>query len=196
MDKNNVPAPPFALDRSHVEDLKLAAAKMAGAERRSFHAEMTVKYCGGSARRAESMFGWGRNAVELGLHERRTGMTCLGAQEVYGGNHLWEERHPEAAEALWSLAQAQSQQDPTFRTTLSYTRLTAAEALRQLRSQGLAEEVLPSPSTMADVLNRNGYRLRAVVKAKPQKKSRKQTPSLPTSRKKMGNESVVATPSD
>jgi hypothetical protein len=195
MDKNKGHSQPL-LDRTHVEDLKLAASKMVGVQRRSFHAEMTVKYCGGSPRRAESTFGWCRNAVELGLHERRTGITCLGAHEVYGGNHLWEERHPEIVEALWALAQAQSQQDPTFRTTLSYTRLTAAEALRQLRSQGFAEEALPSPSTMADVLNRNGYRLRAVVKAKPQKKSPRQTPSLPTSRKKMGNESEEATPYD
>ena len=54
----------------------------------------------------------------------------------------------------------------------AYTRLTAAEALKQLRDQGFAEAVLPSPSTMADVLNRNGYRLRPVVKAKPQKNTR------------------------
>jgi hypothetical protein len=39
---------------------------------------------------------------------------------------------------------------------LSYTRLTAAEALQQLRAQGFPEEQLPSPSTMAEVLNRNG----------------------------------------
>jgi hypothetical protein len=49
----------------------------------------------------------------------------------------------------------------------SYTRLTAAEALRQLRAQGFSEEILPCPSTMAEVLNRNGYRLRPVLKAKP-----------------------------
>jgi hypothetical protein len=30
------------------------------------------------------------------------------------------------------LAELHSQQDPTFRTLLSYTRLTAAEALKQL----------------------------------------------------------------
>ena len=29
---------------------------------------------------------------------------------------------------------------------------------------------MPSPSTMAEVLNRMGFRLRKVVKAKPQKK--------------------------
>jgi len=68
------------------------------------------------------------------------------------------------------LAELHSQQDPTFRTSLSYTRLTAAEALKQLRSQGFHEDQLPSPSTMADVLNRNNYRLRKVLKAKPLKK--------------------------
>jgi hypothetical protein len=45
--------------------------------------------------------------------------------------------------------------------------LTAAEALRQLRAQGFSEEILPCPSTMAEVLNRNGYRLRPVLKANP-----------------------------
>jgi len=82
---------------------------------------------------------------------------------------------------LWALAEAHSQQDPTFRTVLAHTRLTAAEALAQLRAQGFPEEGLPSPSTMAEVLNRNGYRLRKAIKAKPQKNSRKRTPSLPTS---------------
>ena len=87
------------------------------------------------------------------------------------GDKLWEEKHPEVAQALWALAELHSQQDPTFRTLLSYTRLTAAEALKQLRAQGFQEDQLPSPSTMADVLNRNGYRLRKVLlKAKPLKK--------------------------
>ncbi|MCP4379179.1 MAG: transposase, partial [bacterium] len=92
---------------------------------------------------------------------------------------------------LWSLAQSHSQQDPTFRTTLSFTRLTAAEALKQLRVQGFAEEVLPSASTMAAVLNRNGYRLRPVLKAKPQKKFRKPTPSSPTSTTRTGHPKAV-----
>lgn len=165
----------------HLEDLKLAATKMQGEERRSFQAEMALKYCGGSPRQAEGVFGWNRHAVEVGLHEKHTGLICLGAHEAFCGNKLWEERHPEVAEALWALAESHAQPDPRFRTPLSYTRLTAAEALKQLRDQGFAEELLPSPSTMADVLNRNGYRLRPVVKAKPQKKFPKPTPSSPIS---------------
>jgi hypothetical protein len=39
-----------------------------------------------------------------------------------------------------------------------------------LRAHGIAETQLPAASTMAAVLNRMGYRLRKVIKAKPQKK--------------------------
>jgi hypothetical protein len=102
-------------------------------------------------------------------------VVSLSAQSAFGGDTTWEEKHPAAA-VLWELADAHSQQDPTFRTTQSFTRLTAAEALRQLRARGIAEAELPSPSTMAEILNRNGYRLRPVLKAKPQKKSRKPMP--------------------
>jgi len=143
---------------------------MSGADRRAFQAAMTLKYCQGNARQAEKVFGWGRETVLLGLNERRTGIICQGAQAAYGGDKLWEEKLPEVAQALWELAESYSQQDPTFRTLLSYTRLTAAEALKQLRAQGFQEDQLPSLSTMSEVLNRNGYRLRKVLKAKPLKK--------------------------
>ena len=178
-------APDNVLAVEHIEDIKLAASKMARVERRAFQAQMTVKYCAGSPRRAEALFGWSRAAVELGLHEKRTGIVCLSARSAFSGRMLWEDKYPEVAAVLWEVAEGHAQQDPSFRGPLSYTRLTAAEALRQLRAQGFADEVLPSPSTMAEVLNRNGYRLRAVLKAKPQKKSRKPTPSSPTSRPRM-----------
>lgn len=168
------------LEAEHREDIRLASARMTGADRRAFQAEMTLKYCGGTARRAEDVFGWSRRAVQLGLQEKRTGIVCLGLHTLCCGAKLWEEKHPEVAQALWALAQNHSQQDPTFRTTLAFTRLTAEEAIRQLRAQGFADEVLPSRSCMSKVLNRNGYRLRPVVKAKPKKKSRKPTPSSPT----------------
>lgn len=165
----------------HRDDLKRAASKMLGDRRRAFQAEMTVKYCGGNARQAETVFGWRRQTVEVGLNEQRTGIVFLGAERAFSGDKRWEEKHPQAAEVLWVLVQEHAQQDPKFRTTLVFTRLTAAEAIKQMRARGVAEEQLPSPSTMADVLNRNGYRLRPVLKAKPQKNSPRPTPSLPTS---------------
>jgi Rhodopirellula transposase DDE domain len=155
---------------SQVADLRLAASKMTGPTRRACQAEMALKYCGGNPLLAETLFGWGRHTVEVGLAERRTGLLCLGAQAAFSGRKRWEDTQPEAAEALARLAEAHAQQDPTFRTTLAYTRLTAQAALAALRVQGYSTDQLPSPSTMAEVLNRMGFRLRKVVKAKPQKK--------------------------
>lgn len=159
--------PPTA---EQIADLRFAASKMTGARRRAFQAEMTVKYCEGNARLAETVFGWGRHTVALGLAERRTDVRCLGAQSAFSGRKRWEDRHPQVAQALRQLADAHAQQDPTFRTSLAYTRLTAKAARNALREQGYEEDQLPSPSTMAEVLNRMGFRLRKVVKAKPQKK--------------------------
>jgi Rhodopirellula transposase DDE domain len=155
---------------SQIADLRLAASKMTGATRRACQAEMALKYCGGDPLLAETRFGWGRHTVAVGLAERRTGIICLGAQAAFSGRKPWEDTQPEAAEALRRLAEAHAQQDPTFRTTLASTRLTAKAALAALPVHGYREDQLPSPSTMAAVLNRLGFRLRKVVKAKPQKK--------------------------
>lgn len=186
------PAPDNRLTEGHIEDIKLAAAKMARVERRSFQAEMATKYCQAKPRRAETLFGWSRDAVELGLHEKRTGIVCLSAQPVVSGKPLWENKYPEVAAALWAVAEAHTAQDPSFRGPLSYTRLTAAAARQALKDRGFADAVLPSPSAMADILNRNGYRLRPVLKAKPEKKFRKPTPSSPISRPRMAAATIRA----
>ena len=167
---------------SQIEDLRLAASKMDGVERRFFQAEMALKYCEGSARLAETVFGWGRQNIELGLAEKRTGIICVGLQSAFSGAKRWEEKQPLAALSLRQIAESHSQQDPTFKTSLAYTRLTAASTLDQLKEQGFSQEQLPAPSTMAQILNRMGYRLRKVVKAKPQKKLHKQTTFSTTSK--------------
>lgn len=137
---NTLSLPRQSLSTSQIEDIRLAASKMQGEKRRAFQAEMALKYCGGNVRLTETIFGWGRETVTVGLAEKRTGLICYGAQSAFSGKTRWEDRHPEIAEALRQLAEAHAQQDPTFRTALSYTRLTAAEALKQLRAQGVADE--------------------------------------------------------
>jgi len=161
------PLPPT---QKQIEDLQFATSKMHGEERRSFIAEMALKYCNGSARKTESLFGWGREMVNTGLGEKRTGIICIGAQSSYSGNSRWEEQQPEAAEALWKLAESHAQQDSSFLTEMAFTRLTAEQALKQLSQQGFTDEQLPAAGTMAKVLNRLGFRLRPVVKSKPLKK--------------------------
>ena len=75
---------------------------------------------------------------------------------------------------------------------MAYTRLTAKVAGEALRGQGARpEDQLPSPSTMAEVLNRMGYRLRKVVKAKPRKKL-KQTDAIFDNIKKKDQQALEA----
>ena len=147
-----------SLSPSLIADLRLAASKMTGPKRRAFEAEMTIKYCEGTPLMAEAVFGWGRQTVARGLAERRTGIICLGAQAAFSGRKRWEEAHPQPAPSLRQLAEAHAQQDPTFRTSLAYTRLTAQAALNALTAQGYREDQWPSPTTMAEVLNRLGFR--------------------------------------
>src|SRR5256714_15460048 len=85
-----------SLSQGQIDDLRLAASKMIGAERRAFMAEMALKYCGGGARLAETGFGWGRETVEMGLGEKRTGLICFWAQSADCGRQRWEERQPGA----------------------------------------------------------------------------------------------------
>ena len=89
-----------ALSPSRIADVRLAASKMSGPKQRAFEAEMTLKYCGGHPLLAETIFGWGRHTVAVGLAESRTGIMCLGVQSAFNGRKRWEDEHQEAAEDL------------------------------------------------------------------------------------------------
>ena len=161
---------PRSPSSAQIADLRLASSKMTGATRRAFQAEMTLQYCAGHARLAEAVCGWGRHPMALGLAERRTGVMGLGARSACRGGKRWEDLQPQAAQALRQRAEAHAPHDPTLRTRLASTRLTAAAALDALRGQGSPAAPLPAPSPRATGLHRLGFRLRTVVKAKPHTK--------------------------
>lgn len=158
------------LTKQHISTIRDAAKKLTGAKRRSFQAQVTIDYLGGTARRAESVFGWCRKAVELGLNELRTGITCLGNFSARG-NHKTEEKLPQLEEDIRSLVEPESQTDPKFQSPFKYTRMTA-KSVRQalIDKKGWKDEDLPCENTIGNILNRLNYRLRRVQKRKPLKK--------------------------
>jgi hypothetical protein len=160
------------LTEQQLATIKDAAHKLTGPKRRAFQAQVARDYLEGSARRAERVFGWGRDTVELGLHELRTGIVCLGDFSSRG-NQKTEEKWPELEQDIRALAEPQSQQDPKFQSPFLYTRMTAA-ALRKalIEQKGWTDEELPHANTMGEILNRLGFKLRRVQKAKPLKKVR------------------------
>jgi hypothetical protein len=169
-----------ALTDDLIASLKTAARLLTGYRRRRFQAQMTLHYCGGSARRAEKVFGWGRDAVHTGLNELRTGIRCLDAYHLRGRKKT-EDRCPALAEHIHHLAEPTAQADPKFQTTLAYTRVTAAAVRHALTARPEVADAVPCRQTVGRILNRLGYRLRPVLKARPEKKSPRPTPSLPMS---------------
>jgi hypothetical protein len=171
------------LTESVRDTIRSAARKLTGFRRRQFQAEVAIKYCRGNPRCAERIFGWGRDAVNTGLNELRTGIRCV---EDYStrGRPKTETKTPELVQEIHALVEPSTQADPKFQTPLAYTRITAKAVREQLAANAAADgRPVPAERTVHDMLNRLGYRLRRVQKTKPQKKSRKPTPSLTTSGK-------------
>jgi hypothetical protein len=160
------------------ETIKSAARKLTGFERRQFQAEVARQYCQESARQAERIFGWGREAVHTGLNEQRTGIRCLDNFSDRG-RHKTEARQPELAEQIHAIVAPESQADPKFQTPLAFTRITAKAVREQLLLARGSDAPTPAERTMHDILNRLGYRLRRVRKTKPQKNF---PPPMPSSR--------------
>lgn len=152
-----------------VQSMRSAARRPTGYLRRQFQAEMALKYCDGSARKTERLFGWRRSAVELGLNELRTGIRCLDNMTARGRPKT-EKQVPEMAEKVREIVEPHAQADPKFQTTRAYTRITAARVRDALLEDESLRPLVPSRQTVGEMLNRLGYSLRRVQKTRPEKK--------------------------
>ena len=148
--------------------LRETAQAFHGARRRRFLAE-TVEAFGLSQRQAERQLGWSRDTIRKAQHERHTGLTCCDNFSARGRKPA-EFHLPHLVPDLCDLVRDQLQTDPTFQTTGLYCRLSAAEVRKQLIDRkGYSDPDLPSVQTIGVQLNRLGFRLRTVVKSRPQK---------------------------
>jgi len=72
------------LNSKFISSLNSALRKMTGHTRRIYAAELALDYFKGSARKTERVLDVSRSMVELGLHEKATGIRCLDAFESRG----------------------------------------------------------------------------------------------------------------
>jgi Rhodopirellula transposase DDE domain len=140
--------------------LKDAAKKLTGQRKRDFVAKVAEDYFGGSARKTETILGWNRDSVQLGLHERRSGILCVDNYRARG-RHKSEALLPDLEVDISSLVDGNAQADPKFQSTFLYARVSARAVRESLMSEkGYDESQLPSRQTIGAVLNRMGYRLK------------------------------------
>ncbi len=147
--------------------LKDAAQKLTGHRKRDFMAKVAEDYFDGSARKTETVLGWNRASVQLGLHERRSGITCVDNYRARG-RHKSEAVLVNLEADIASLVDRQAQADPKFQSTFLYARISA-QAVRDalVEHKGYDEEQLPSRQTIGAILNRMGYRLKKHKKSNP-----------------------------
>src|SRR5688500_1452208 len=151
--------------------IRSGARRLTGYQRRSFQAEVAAELCGGNARQTERRFGWGRETVEKGLHERHHGVRCLEAFAARGRRRS-EEKDPRLAADIRAIVEPHTHADPELKSSRRYTNLSAAEVRQALLEKGYTEQELPKERTLRDILNRMNYRLKRIQKGKPLKKTK------------------------
>lgn len=159
-----------ALLQTHDELIRSAARRLKGHQRRLFQAQVANALCGGSPRAAERRFGWGRDSVATGQNEARTGLRC--AEDFPARGKLpCEVKDPQLAADIRRIVEPHTLADPEAKSARRYTNLSAREVRQALKEQkGYSGDRLPSERAMRDILNRLGYRLKRIQKAKPLKR--------------------------
>lgn len=156
----------------HDELLRVGAQRLTGHQRRLFQAQVCLTLCDGKPRQAERRFGWGRQTVQKGLQEWRSGVRCLENFKARGSRRS-EERDPQLAADIRAVVEPHTYADPELQSERRYSNRTAAEVLTALRvTKGYRAEDLPSVRTMRDILNRMNYRLKRIQKGKPLRKTK------------------------
>ena len=148
-----------------------AVKRLKGYERREYQAYIALEYFQGNARRTEYAMGWGREMLTLGMKEIETGIKCIHRYKDTGRKRT-EDKIETLNEDIRAIADPQTQADPSMKSgTLTYTRITA-KAMREalIKDKGYKDEELPCENTIGNILNRLGYNLKRVLKAKPAKK--------------------------
>jgi len=100
--------------------IKNTANKLSGAERREYIGEIATELLNGNPRKAEGVFGWGRETVKTGMAELTTGIRCLNNYSARG-NKKTEEKMPELADDIRSIVDPKNQADLKFQTSFLYT---------------------------------------------------------------------------
>ena len=154
-----------------------AAKALKGGQRRLFMARTVQAMGRGGQRWALEHLGWCRDTIRKGPHELRSGMTCVDAFSARRRKPA-EEHLPRLLDDIRDIVDGQCQADPRFQTDRLFIRISAAQVrLRLITRKGYTDAELPSQQTINTKLNMLGYRLTKVAKCRPQKGSRRPTPS-------------------
>jgi hypothetical protein len=146
-------------------------------ERRYAMGDVTLSLLNGKHRTAESVFGWNRSAVEIGIKEFQTGISCVNDISTRLKPKT-EEKNPHLLSEIQAIIKPNSKSDSSSDTTLPHTNMTAKAVYDALVEKGWPTESLPTVRTISNIMNRQHYHLNTAAKIKIQKNFKKTTASL------------------
>lgn len=154
-----------------MKEIFMETAKiLKGGDRRVFMAQVVKALGKGGQRWAEAELGWHRRTVRKGMQELEGGFRRHDNFAARGRKPA-EYHLPNLLDDIKAIADAESQTDPSFKTTRLYIRISAAAVRKQLIEQkSYSDEELPSQETIRTKLNKLGYHLKKVKKSQPLKK--------------------------
>ena len=159
--------------KSDVESISLwkkTVSVLKGSERRQFMGRVVNLMGRGGQRFAEQVLGWNRGTIRKGQSELQSGQAIKDRFDQRGRRPI-EEHLPNLFEDIRSIMEPTVQTDPTFRSTRTYSPLSAKEVRDRLITQyDYKDAELPCTRTLRNKLNGLGYRLRKVRKCLPLKK--------------------------
>ncbi len=142
------------LPRSVMDASRRTAKSLKGYARRVFQAVVSVEHAEAKPRKAETLFGWNRDAVQRGLCEQRIGREIRSISSSRGRPRV-ETTNKDLLSTAQKLLDEQSQADPKFQSTKIYTRITGDSFRKALAEQLQIDPMdLPSPRTNRRMLNR------------------------------------------
>ncbi|MCP4528106.1 MAG: hypothetical protein GY833_19635 [Aestuariibacter sp.] len=104
------------------------------------------------------------------MHEFESGFRCYDNFSARGRKPV-EHHLPNLLNDIKDIVDAESQTDPTFKTTRLYVRWSAVEVRKQLiKQKGYSDEELPTTETIRSKLNQLGYHPKKVKKVNPRKR--------------------------
>ncbi len=146
------------------------AQALKGSTRRTFMAQVVKALDKGGQRRAENELGWHRRTIRKGMHEFESGFRYYDNFSARGRKPV-EYHLPNLLNDIKAIVNAESQTDPTFKTTRLYIRLSAAGVRKQLiKQKGYSDEELPTAETIRTKLDQLNYHPKKVKKSQPKKK--------------------------
>jgi len=136
--------------------------------------EVVNSYGYGAQAEAERVLGWHRGTIRKGIHEVKSGITCIDNFQNRGRKKA-EEKNPKLLEQIKEIVENESQADPKMNSERVYIRMTANAVREELKKRyDYTDNDLPVRFTISRKLNEMGYSLKKVRKTIPKKRFHKQ----------------------